>query len=228
MKAPIVAAIMGQKSDQVERVYDSVAKEYAEAFSGEHENKPRDQEILQRFAQEIGDSRPVWDLGCGPGQTAAYLKNLGIEISGLDLSEGTLEQARARHPDIHFQKGDLLKLDFEDGSIAGIIAFYAIVHFSEEQVGIAFREVFRALKPGCLFLVTFHMGEEDIHIDEFLGKKVDIDFSFFTTEFIIGCLASSGFEEIDVIEREPYPEVEYESRRAYVFASKPVRLVGSS
>lgn len=212
---------MRQNTDKVESVYDSVAKEYAETFSDEHENKPRDQEILQRFSREIGDRRPAWDLGCGPGQTAAYLKNLGIEISGLDLSERTLEQARTRHPGIHFQKGDLLRLDFEEDSIAGTVAFYAIVHFSPEQVGIAFREVFRVLKPGGLFLVTFHIGEEDIHVDEFLGKEVDIDFSFFTTEFIAGCLTHSGFEKIDIIEREPYPEVEYESRRAYVLATKP-------
>ena len=34
-----------------ERVYDTVAKEYSETFSGEHEKKPKDQEILynQRF-----------------------------------------------------------------------------------------------------------------------------------------------------------------------------------
>ena len=31
---------MGQDLDKVENVYDTVAKEYAEAFSGEHEKKP--------------------------------------------------------------------------------------------------------------------------------------------------------------------------------------------
>jgi len=48
--------------------------------------KPKDQEILHRFSIEIGDKKPVWDFGCGPGQTTKYLKDLGIEISGLDLS----------------------------------------------------------------------------------------------------------------------------------------------
>jgi hypothetical protein len=28
---------------------------------------------------------------------------------------------------------------------------------------------------------------------------------------------------VEVIERDPYPDVEYPSRRAYVFASKPER-----
>jgi len=45
---------------------------------------------------------------------------------------------------------------------------------------------------------------------------------FFNTDFILGCLKEIGFKKIEAIEREPYPDVEYESRRAYVFAKKPV------
>ena len=222
LTSAVRAMIMEQTSNKVENLYDAVAKEYAETFSGEHEKKPKDREILHRFSQEIGDRRPVWDFGCGPGQTTKYLKDLGIEISGLDLSEKILQQARTIHPEIHFQKGNILEPEFENGSIAGIVAFYAIVHFTENQVGTAFREVFRVLQPGGIFLFTYHIGEETVHLDEFLGKKVDIDFMFFTTGFISRCLKKCGFEKIEIIEREPYPGVEYESRRAYVFAIKPV------
>lgn len=213
---------MEQDLNKVENLYDTLAKEYAETFSGEHEKKPKDQEILKRFSQEIGEKRPVWDFGCGPGQTTKYLKNHGIEISGLDLSGKILEQARTIHPEIHFRKGNILELEFENNSIAGAVAFYAIVHFTEEQVRIACREVFRVLQPGGIFLFTYHIGEETIHVEEFLGKKADIDFMFFSTDFIYSCLKESGFEKIEIIEREPYPGVEYESRRAYVFVIKPV------
>ena len=214
--------IVGQDLYKIQNLYNKLAKEYAKTFSGEHEKKPKDQEILHRFSIEIGDREPVWDFGCGPGQTTKYLKNLGIEISGLDLSGKILKQARTIHPEIHFKKGNILELEFKNDSIAGVVAFYAIVHFTEEQVEIACREVFRVLQPGGIFLLTYHIGEETIHVEEFLGKKVDIDFMFFNTDFIHSCIEKSGFEKIEIIEREPYPEVEYQSRRAYVFAIKPV------
>ncbi len=215
---------MEQDVDKITNMYDSVSKEYAEMFSGEHEKKPKDQEILYRFSQEIDYKSPVWDFGCGPGQTTKYLKNLGIKISGLDLSGRILDQARIKHPDIHFQKGNIQELEFENDSIAAIVAFYAIVHFTKDQVGKAFHEIYRVLKPNGMFLFTYHIGDDTIHLDEFLGKQIDIDFMFFTTDFIIGCLKDCGFKKIEIIEREPYPEVEYQSRRAYVFATKPVKL----
>lgn len=212
---------MKQELEKIERMYDRVAKEYSDTFSGEHERKPKDQEILQRFVKEIGGRKPIWDLGCGPGHTVKYLKDLGVEISGLDLSEKIMGEARNNYPDINFQKGNILELEFDDYSIGGIVAFYVIVHFGKEQIEVAFQEIFRVLQPGGVFLFTYHIGEETIHLEEFLGKELDIDFMFFSTAFINGILKQNGFEKIEVIERDPYPEVEYQSRRAYVFARKP-------
>lgn len=207
--------------DKIANLYNAVAKEYSDAFTNEHEKKPMDREILHRFAREIGGKKPVWDFGCGPGQTTKYLKDLGVDISGLDLAEKAIQQASINHPEIAFRTGNMLALDFENDSIAGIVAFYAIVHFTENQVAKAFREILRVLQPGGLFLFTFHVGEETIHVEEFLGKQVDIDFMYFTVNFISDCLKKSGFEKVEVIERDPYPEVEYQSHRAYVFARKP-------
>ncbi len=218
----------GQDLINIEDTYDSVSEEYGAAFSNEHSRKPKDREVLRRFAREIGGRKPVWDFGCGPGQTAAFLNSLGLQVSGLDLSEKILKQARTLHPDICFRKGNILNLEFEDDSLAGVVAFYAIVHFTPDQVATAFREILRVLQPGGLFLFTYHVGEEPIHLDEFLGRRVDIDFMFFPTDFILRLLEEMGFERIELIEREPYAGVEYQSRRAYVFAIKPERERKSS
>jgi trans-aconitate methyltransferase len=91
----------GQFSKKIARVYDAVAAEYAGKFCGEHEKKPQDREILHRFSQEVAGKNPIWGFGCGPGQTAHYLKNLALEISGLDISEKIIEQANMLHPDVN-------------------------------------------------------------------------------------------------------------------------------
>lgn len=212
---------MKQNTNKIACVYDKVAKEYADKFCGEHEKKPKDIEVLNRFSKEIAGRKPIWDFGCGPGQTARYLANLGLEISGLDLSEELITQARMINPGVTFRKGNILDLEFENASIAGIVAFYAFVHFSREQIRHAFCEIFRVLQPGGLFLFTYHIGEKTMHLYEFLGKPVEIDFMFFSTDFISASIKNAGLEIQEIIERDPYPDVEYKSRRAYVFAEKP-------
>ena len=70
------------------------------------------------------------------------------------------------------------------------------------------------LRPSGLLLLTFHIRRETGHRDEWWGKEVSIDFLFFEAEEMKGYLRAAGFGLQEVIEREPYPEVEYPSRRA--------------
>lgn len=212
---------MSQDLNKIEKTYDAVADKYAAAFTCEHDKKPKDREMLCRFITAIDGRGPVWDLGCGPGQTSRFLNDRGLAVSGMDLSAAMVEQAKLCNPGIHFRKGDMLHLDFGDDSIAGAVAFYSIVHFSDEQVRTAFREIFRVLQPGGILLLAFHEGESTIHVDSFLETEVDVDFMFFTPGFILDSLETGGFVNIIIEEREPYPDIEYQSRRAYIFAEKP-------
>ena len=200
--------------------YDAVASEYAAEFADELDHKPLDREMLTRFAARVGPRKPVCDLGCGPGQTTAYLAKQGATVFGLDLSHPMLVEARGLCPRLSFVQGDMLSLPFPDESIAGVAAFYAIVHFSRDELLSAFREMARVLASGGLALIAFHIGDETIHVDEFLGQRVPMDFVFFPTDEIAGVLRNAGMTVEEVVERDPYPEVEYQSRRAYVLARK--------
>jgi SAM-dependent methyltransferase len=210
---------MQQNADYVRAAYDAVAQEYAATFADELAHKPMDREVLTRFASSVrGD---VLDLGCGPGQTTAFLHGLGVSVRGLDLSPELVREARQLHPAVEFLSGDMLALPVADASQAGVVAFYAIVHFAPDQLRKAVEEMFRALRPGGFLLLAFHIGEGSKRVEEFLGRPVSLEFYFFNPRAVSAELVRAGFEAAEVIERDPYPNVEYPSRRAYVFARKP-------
>ena len=203
----------------IQTSYDCVAGEYARRIFSELDNKPLDRELLSRFANEVKGKGEICDMGCGPGHVARYLRDQGADVFGLDLSPGMLDEARRLNSDISFRRGNMLALDLADASLAGIAAFYAIVHLPHEALPQAFREMARVLKPGGLLLLAFHIGDETLHRDEWLGRPVTLDFRFFSPQAIERDLEVAGLTVEEILEREPYaPEVEHQSRRAYVFA----------
>lgn len=204
--------------DSVSNSYDQVAEEYVTHIAGELDHKPIDRELLDRFAARFEPDDLVCDIGCGPGHVARYLHEQGVKVTGIDLSPGMVEQARRLNPDIEFRVGNMLALDVEDSMLAGIIAFYSIIHIPRSDVVRALRELRRALRPGGLLLISFHIGDEILHLDELWDQPVSLDFIFFQPGEMRGYLITAGFEIEEVVEREPYPEVEYQSRRAYVLA----------
>jgi SAM-dependent methyltransferase len=205
----------------LQRSYDRVAGDYAERFLHELESKPLDRALLDRFAQAIQRRGPVCDLGCGPGHIARYLSDRGVDAFGLDLSPRMVELARAAHPGISFRQGDMTALDVEDRAWAGIAAFYSLIHVPPERHVAVLRELRRVLQPGGLLLFSFHVGEELLHVDELWGHAVAMDFYFFSVSAVESSVSRAVFEDIEIIERPPYPEVEYQSNRAYVFARRP-------
>jgi SAM-dependent methyltransferase len=211
---------MEQNTDYLRDCYDAVAREYAERFADELWHKPLDRELLTRFADDVRGRGMVYDLGCGPGQTTAFLHGFGVEVRGLDLSPELVREARERNPGVVFEQGDMLALPILDAALAGVTAFYAIVHFSKDDLQRAFTEMHRVLHPGGRLLLTFHIGEGSIHVEEFLGRPVEMDFMFFTSARIAADLIEAGFVVDEVVERDPYLDVEYPSRRAYLFARR--------
>jgi ubiquinone/menaquinone biosynthesis C-methylase UbiE len=204
---------------QTQSSYDAVAEEYARRIYDELKDKPLDRDLLKRFAERTAGKGRVCDLGCGPGQVARFLHDLGVDASGLDLSPGMVDMAQHLNPSMTFQQGDMRALPFDDHSLAGLTAFYSIIHIPREDVTTVMRELRRVLQPGRLLLLAFHKGDQVIHLDEWWEKPVSVDFTFFLPDEMSGYLRAAGFAVDEVIERDPYPEVEHQSQRVYIFAS---------
>jgi SAM-dependent methyltransferase len=209
-------------SEDVQNSYDRVAEDYAEHFRDELYKKTFDRKMLDWLAEKVGGLGVICDMGCGPGQVARYLSEQGAKVCGIDLSPGMVEHARRLNPGITFQQGDMLALaDIADNSYGGMAAFYSVIHIPRPALKQALAELKRVLRPEGVLLLAFHIGQEIIHRDEWWDKEVSLDFIFFETKEMKDHLKAAGFKLQEVIEREPYPEVEYPSRRAYIFAQKP-------
>jgi SAM-dependent methyltransferase len=212
---------MSEDPSRTRESYDELAATYTERLFTELAGKPLDRHLLNRLAEDVRGHGLVADLGCGPGHVARYLHDQGVRMLGIDLSPRMIDSARQRSPDIEFRVGDMRALDLPDGALAGIVAFYSLIHIGEPEMGATLRELRRVLAPGGLLLVAFHIGEETVHRDELWGHTVSLDFRFLMPSPIVARLIEAGFVVLERVEREPYPEVEHPSRRCYLLARSP-------
>jgi SAM-dependent methyltransferase len=210
-----------QKRHNYQKSYDVVADEYVRRIFNELQHKPLDRELLDRFAAKVRGVGPACDLGCGPGHVARYLHEQGVDVCGIDLSPAMVERARRLTPAVDFRQGDMMALEATDESWAGIAAFYSIIHIPRADLPRALAEFLRVLRPGGKLLLAFHIGDDAVHLDEWWGHKVCVDFFFFRSDEMTQHLRNAGFEIEETIEREPYPEIEHQSRRSYIFARRP-------
>lgn len=211
---------MSSSLDSVRAAYDIASEAYARKFVSELDHKPFDRGLLQRFAASVDEGRPVLDLGCGPGHTTAHLTSLGLLATGVDLSPRMIEIASRTFPQSRFEVGDFCSLRHEPSSVAGILAFYCIVHLTPEQLVPAFAEMHRVLSDDGVLLLSFHVGTEMLRAENFLETNAVLEFTFFEPPQIEAALRSVGFDWVEVRVRAPY-DTEHPSQRGYILALKP-------
>jgi SAM-dependent methyltransferase len=200
--------------------YDRLADEYVRRIYDELQHKPLDRQLLDEFAARVKGNGSVCDLGCGPGHVARYLREHGVQVCGLDLSSELVERARQLNPDVRFEQGNMFALNAADATWAGIVAFYSIIHIPLTEHVPVLSEMRRVLRSGGLLLLAFHIGDQVVHFDELWGQAVSLDFHLFCADAVVGVLRCVGFEVEKIVERDPYPNVEAQTRRGYILASK--------
>ncbi|RXZ84640.1 class I SAM-dependent methyltransferase [Paenibacillaceae bacterium] len=122
------------------------------------ENAYREVVNMTRWLQ-VEKGVKVLDVGCGMGRHALSLAGLGCEVTGIDLSEALLQEARAHDSEkkVKWVRGDMRKLPFEDGSFEATVNLFTSFGYFDldadnQQV---LHELHRVLQPGGRFLIDF-------------------------------------------------------------------------
>lgn len=207
------------RHDSVRRSYDAVASDYEARFKDELTHKPLDRALLNAVIEQNEPGAPIADVGCGPGHVAAWLARNGVRAVGIDISPKMVEVGRLRHPEVEFREGDVVALPASDAEFGSIVALYSIIHLEPSELAAALGEMRRTLRPSGVLLVSFHVGSEVRHLDEWFGRAVDVDFRFFETDDVVRALETSGFALEARLERTNYPH-EVDTRRGYLFARR--------
>jgi Methylase involved in ubiquinone/menaquinone biosynthesis len=114
------------------------------------------QGIISYLDLQPGES--VLDMACGYGRIAIPLAQQGLQVTGLDLSDVLLGQARAAAREagvqVNWQRGDMREIPWTEEFDAVVSVFTSFGYFADERENLRVLEgIRRALKPGGQVLI---------------------------------------------------------------------------
>lgn len=204
---------------RIQTTYDTVAAAYTDMLVDELDHKPFDRWLLTRVAQDAGGG-PIADIGCGPGHVGAFLTSAGADVTGIDLSEEMVAQARAQFPALPVIQGNFRDLPAPQGADAwtAIVAWYAFVNTPTADVASTLIELAAWLRPGGLLALAVHVGPEVRHVEDWWGHQVDIDFVFHEPRAMRAAVVAAGLTIDEWYLRSPLPDIEAATDRLYILA----------
>ena len=98
----------------------------------------------------------VLDAGCGTGRVASRLAHLGFAVTGVDVDESMVAEARTRWPDLTWVVSDLGALTAPSSSYDAVVMAGNVVPFIEESDLVSTLQALRTqLRPGGLLVAGF-------------------------------------------------------------------------
>jgi SAM-dependent methyltransferase len=110
--------------------------------------------IIGRWQLPVGSS--VLDIGCGRGRHAGLFARAGMQVTGLDLSEQSIEEARIAWPKVEFHVHDMRHPFADERFDAAVCLFTTLGYFDTLQDDLAvLRAAYGALRPGGRLVIDF-------------------------------------------------------------------------
>jgi SAM-dependent methyltransferase len=175
--------------------YDTVAATYADMFR-DLDDRPVMRHLFALFAELVtkAGGGPVADVGCGAGRVTACLRDLGLDVFGIDLSPGMIAIAERDYPGIRFEVGSMTDLDLADASVTGLIAWFSTIHVPDEELRKALHDFHRFLRPDGVLLLGFHVGDgTNVKTEGYGGHPMRVHVHKRPVERVAEWLEEAGF-----------------------------------
>jgi ubiquinone/menaquinone biosynthesis C-methylase UbiE len=138
-------------NDAVTRMWSFLAPAYDLPFLQQWVYRPPHDEVIAQLREH--GSRRIADIACGTGILSDRIERElhPEEICGVDMSDGMLNQARARSNRVKWLRAPAEQLPFDDGALDAVVTTSAF-HFFDQPA--ALREFHRVLRSGGLVAVS--------------------------------------------------------------------------
>ena len=136
------------------------------------------QAAYDRFPDYIPSCvKDILDLGCGSGLEldAILAARPDLSVTGIDLSDGMLQELGRNHPGVRIIRGNYLQTDLGTGKWDMVISFESLHHLLPDAKLLLYRKIRECLRPGGLFLNCDYYAccdeEEKLLRSEYLRKR---------------------------------------------------------
>jgi SAM-dependent methyltransferase len=151
------------------------SRQWFTTFLGRIDDKVVAREVAF-IERQIGASKSVLDVCCGPGRHAAPLSVRGFDVVGLDLDDTALHDARDRAPTASLIRGDMRRLPLASASMDAVLCMWqSFGHFDADSNAAALTEMARVLRlEGRLLLDVYHRDFHAAHLGERTIERDDV------------------------------------------------------
>lgn len=155
-------------------IWDFWAKGYHKLWVQKYSLEPTRRYIMSVL--DLNKSIRILDLGCGPGELMKEIlkANPSVDMSGLDLSEGMLNESKRKNPSANHIQMDVADLNTLDQEFNIIISSHSLPYWKNPKK--VMEDLHSILKPNGRIIIGFASGES-------LYDKLVLFFVKFTTGF---------------------------------------------
>ena len=161
-------------------VYDAKAQDYVDLVSSDAPNRH-----LRDFIAALPQNGHALDLGCGPGNSAAVMRDAGLRVTAIDASP-EMAKLGAQKYGIPIQVGTFDDVT-QTAEFDGIWASFSLLHAPRVDIPRHLRAIHKALKPGGTFVIGVKTGT-GVHRDP-IGRQ----YTYFEEAELDSLLRDAGF-----------------------------------
>ncbi len=188
---------MADKYKQTIEVYEKLGKSYLKQIERLKVTG------IDVFMKGVPKGGRILDVGCAGGRDSKIFANNGFKVTGIDLVEAFLREARKKVRRAKFIKMDVRKLKFPEKYFDAVWANAVLVHIYKQDIPQALKSFYKVLKSGGRLHIRMKKGKGMKEVSEKLSLYKKRIFIYLSEVELEKLVKKAGFK---ILKSKLYPD----------------------